>query len=149
MSPETKSWRNLSMQFSHCEKLQENSRVSCELVTPANSDGTRIVGDYTVPELRCPKSALMGLQGGKSGAWSLFYQWFYQVGTDTCNTEMRSIEKASGCSQWMGRGHCHQPSEHRWRLVLHPFLRLFVNHSSVKQTAKVAPFSQILCHKCF
>ena len=35
---------------------------SCELVTPANSDGgTRIVGDYTLPELRCPKSGLMGL----------------------------------------------------------------------------------------
>ena len=50
------------MQFSHCEKLQGNSRVSCELVTSANSDGgTRIVGDYTLPELRCPKSGLMGL----------------------------------------------------------------------------------------
>ena len=94
------------MQFSHCEKLQENSRVSCELVTPANSDGTRIVGDYTVPELRCPKSALMGLlhQSKVAKVVPACRLVIVLPGGRTCNTEMRSIEIASGRSQWMGEG---------------------------------------------
>ena len=94
--------------------------------------------------------SLTRIQGGKSGAWSLFYQ----VGT-ACSTrwarlqysllgEMRSIEIASGRSQWMGGGHCHQPSGHRWCLVLHPFLRLLWT-TDLKQCQKVLPFCHILC----
>ena len=80
MWPETKSceyfrvffWWNLSRQFSHCEKLQEDSRVRCELVTPANSDGTENCGRLHSPRItvsqECLNGSLTAIQGGKSGS---------------------------------------------------------------------------------